>query len=248
LSKSQSHRKAIESLEPRRLFAAVGAAGVGADVAALRGLERVEAAPAAKLETWPLQSPGVLRSGRTLYIRGTDADDGIAIGRVAGARATAEAPRQVRINFNTLLIPLQPSFAIKRVLINGLGGNDLIEFQAGIHRSFRPRVVVVRGGLGNDIIRGSAVNDYILGEAGNDTLDGREGKDAIDGGDGNDIITGGNGPDVLIGRTGDDGFTNFEGFDARGTGILSPHDEIFPGPGTDTAQSDPADVIHDDTP
>ena len=248
MSKSQSHRNEIESLEPRRLFAAGAAAGENAEVAALRALARIEAAPAAKLEEWPLQAPGVLRSGRTLYIRGTDADDRIAIGRVAGASSTAEAPRQIRVNFNTQLIPLLPSFAIKRVLINGLGGNDLIEFQAGLHRSFRPKVVVLRGGLGNDIIRGSAVNDYILGEAGNDNLDGREGKDAVDGGDGDDTITGGNGPDVLIGRVGNDLFNNFEGFDARGTGILSPHDEIFPGPGSDTAQPDPADVIRDDTP
>ena len=261
MPQSQWNRPPVEALESRTMLSA-GSSAQDPSVAALRGLDRVSRSPEYRLEEWPLTTPGVLRVGKTLYIRGTDDPDDISIGFVSAPAPTTQAPRpplprQVRITFNTRRlgstapsifqrVPLQSSFAFKRVFISGLGGDDRIEIGPNVH-AFKPKTVVLRGGLGNDTILGGLGAEYILGEDGDDTLDGRAGRDVIDGGDGNDTITGGNSPDVLIGRAGNDVFRNFEGFDARGEGLLSPRDILFPGPGTDVADNDPADLIRDDT-
>jgi Ca2+-binding RTX toxin-like protein len=247
LSQSQSNR--VEVLESRTLFSAAGAGDASVE-AALRRVDRINNAPAAHLDEWPLQAPGALRAGRTLYIRGTDGNDNIAIGRVGEPPSTDPnkpnpAPAQIRINFNNQLIPLQPSAPFRRVFIDGLGGDDRITIASGLHRSFRPKVMVLRGGIGKDTITGDRFNEYILGEAGDDTLVGGGGRDIIDGGEGNDTITGGDGPDILLGRAGDDVFNNGEGELARGTGPLSPRDVLLGGDGNDTAVNDPADVFKD---
>ena len=253
----------VEVLEPRKLLSASPAASASAEpvsaaqgedltVAAAKGLNRVQRQPQSDVLNWPLEGPGSMRVGRTLYIRGTDGNDRIGIGFVSAPPGTSTNPNppvpfQVRISFNTQIgIPLQPSNVFRRVYIAGMAGNDTMEIATNLHPSWKPKTVVIRGGLGNDVLLGGVGGEYLLGEQGNDTINGRAGRDTIDGGLDNDLITGGDGPDVLIGRDGDDTFHNGEGSLARGEGLLSPRDDIFGGDGTDSAVNDPADVIDAD--
>ena len=202
---------------------------------------------------WPFQPPGVRRIGRTLYIAGTDSNDNIQINAVAKASPTdKKAPKKIQVVFNNLRvdskIPELDAAPIKKVLINGAAGNDTITIsQTGLTPAFRPKVFVIRGGLGADVINGGFFNDKIFGEAGDDKINGGFGNDYIDGGDGNDEITGGAGMDTLVGGAGDDTFLNLEPADQRPTtGPGKPRDIITGGPGTDTAKADPADIIKDD--
>jgi Ca2+-binding RTX toxin-like protein len=201
---------------------------------------------------WPFQGPGVRRIGRTLYIAGTDAGDIIQINAVAKPSPTAAQPKTIQVVFNSLRvggkIPELDAAPIKRVLINGAAGNDNVTIApTGLTPAFRPKVFVIRGGLGDDIINGSFFNEKILGEAGADKLDGGAGRDFIDGGDGNDQITGGAGMDTLIGGAGDDTFLNLEPADQRPvSGPNKPRDILTGGPGNDNAKADPADIIKDD--
>jgi Ca2+-binding RTX toxin-like protein len=201
---------------------------------------------------WPFQGPGVRRIGRTLYIAGTDGNDTIAINAVARAAATDPLPKKIQVVFNTLRVnnksPELDAAPLKKVLINGAAGNDNITSAAtGLTPAFRPKVVVIRGGLGNDVLNGGATYDRIYGEAGDDKITGGSGRDYIDGGDGTDDITGGAAMDVLIGGAGDDRFFNLEPANQRPvTGPGKPRDILTGGIGTDSAQADPADRINDD--
>lgn len=221
---------------------------------------------------WPFQYPGVVRVGRTLYIAGTDNADQIRIDVVPGATGGGKRDRDkfdvpqpptpptpptppatrpsVQVVFNDLRVnnevPRLDAAPLKRVLINGAGGNDNIIIATGLTAAFKPRRFVIRGGSGDDTITGGDRNETILGEGGNDTIDGRLGRDRIDGGDGDDTITGGTGPDRLFGGFGNDTFLNAEPADQRGTGLLSPRDLVRGGLGTDSTRTDPADRISDD--
>lgn len=76
--------------------------------------------------------------------------------------------------------------AVARVVITGLGGNDVI-------RSNTAKPSTLYGGWGNDTVVGGTVNDVLYGGHGNDSLFGRGG---------NDILFGGGGVDTLNGATG----------------------------------------------
>jgi Ca2+-binding RTX toxin-like protein len=201
---------------------------------------------------WPFQPPGVRRIGRTLYIAGTDANDSIQINAVAATSATAPKPKKIQVVFNSLRvenkIPELDAAPIKKVLINGAAGNDNITIsQTGLTPAFRPKVFVIRGGLGADVINGGFFSDKILGEAGDDKINGGFGNDYIDGGEGNDEITGSAGMDTLIGGAGDDTFLNLEPADQRPTtGPGKPRDILTGGAGNDNAKADPADIIKND--
>ena len=191
------------------------------------------------------------RIGRTLYIAGTDQADTIRIDVVPKGTSDKVAPKKVQVVFNDLkvngAVPQLDAAPIKKVLINGAGGDDNIIIAPGLTPAFKPRTVIIRGGAGNDTIFGGDLYERIYGEAGDDVLNGGSGKDRIDGGEGNDTITGGPAMDVLIGGPGDDTFKNLEPGNIRPpTGPGKPRDIVIGGPGNDNAQADPADIIHDD--
>lgn len=74
---------------------------------------------------------------------------------------------------------------ITRIIVNGLGGNDVIEVNK---RNPIAIGVEIHGGAGNDSIKGSNASDRLYGEGGNDYIEGKGGNDIIDGGAGQDIV------------------------------------------------------------
>lgn len=100
--------------------------------------------------------------------------------------------------------------------IRGYSGDDLVE-----------------GGRGNDTLRAAGGNDVVRGGLGNDLLVGRRGDDRMGGGDGADRIFGGAGKDVLKGEAGPDFLYSDDGV----------RDEVYGGPGRDTAKTDQRDKV-----
>ena len=229
-----SHRKQVES-----------SYGAGVRVESLESRTLLAASPL----DWPFQGVGVARVGRSIYINGTDGANQIRIDTVP-ATGTNPPPKQIQLVMDGFrvnsAVPRLNAAPIKKVYINGAGGNDDIQIVPGLTQAFKPRVIVVRGGAGNDTIKGGDFGERILGEAGEDTIEGRGGGDRIDGGDGKDTITGGKGQDVLIGGLGDDVFKNNEPAADRGTGPDAPRDILIGGAGNDASQADPVDKINED--
>ncbi|HEY6640751.1 hypothetical protein [Povalibacter sp.] len=71
------------------------------------------------------------------------------------------------------------------LVINGLGGDDVIEASTLTALGMR---LTLSGGDGDDILLGGAGNDTLLGGAGDDVLLGGDGVDILDGGPGDNII------------------------------------------------------------
>lgn len=74
---------------------------------------------------------------------------------------------------------------ITKIVVNGLGGNDVIEVN---QRNPIAIGVEIHGGAGNDYIKGSNASDRLFGEGGNDFIEGKGGNDLIDGGAGTDVV------------------------------------------------------------
>jgi Ca2+-binding RTX toxin-like protein len=85
---------------------------------------------------------------------------------------------------------------IKKIIINGKGGNDTLTC-ANLNGTAGVVHVKIEGGPGNDVIHGAIGNDTLIGGKGNDDLHGLDGKDTIKGGSGKDTLVGGNGKDEL---------------------------------------------------
>ena len=223
-----SHRNPLEALEPRTLLSH------GSPV-------------------HPPQDPGVWVVGRTMHIVGTADNDTIRVTRVPG---TAR-PKDIQIQMNRIQPALFPG-RLERFVLNGKAGNDVMLIDPDLPASFRPRVVIIRGGAGNDSITGSDRADRILGEdgddtitaadgndfadggAGNDNLIGGNGFDTLRGGDGNDVLTGNAGADRMFGGIGNDTFRNNE-TDAERAAAPGARDLLDGGGGNDTAEADAAD-------
>lgn len=110
----------------------------------------------------------------------------------------------------------------------------------------------IRGRAGDDRVIGGAKSDCLYGNGGADVLRGRDGEDVLFGGSGaddllggpdEDKLTGGSGPDTLSGGLGWDEFRGGPGNDtilaADGRG-----EDVWCGPGTDTANLDRYDRPH----
>jgi Ca2+-binding RTX toxin-like protein len=69
------------------------------------------------------------------------------------------------------------------IVINGLGGNDVIEASG-----LSGMQLVANGGDGDDVLIGSRGNDTLNGGAGDDVLIGNGGQDILDGGTGNNTV------------------------------------------------------------
>jgi Ca2+-binding RTX toxin-like protein len=76
--------------------------------------------------------------------------------------------------------------ATDRIVINGLGGDDVINASG-----FTGMQVTANGGDGDDVLIGSAGNDVLTGGLGDDVLLGGGGQDVLDGGPGDNVVING---------------------------------------------------------
>jgi Ca2+-binding RTX toxin-like protein len=123
---------------------------------------------------------------------------------------------------------------VKSIVVNALGGNDLITNSTA-------KKSILRGGTGNDVIKGGRGQDELRGQAGKDTISdvsgfnrifGDAGNDVLLGGDKVDQIRGGAGNDLIKGRNGNDKLYGEAGNDTLGG--QAGDDDLFGGPGNDT--------------
>src|SRR5262249_2490128 len=128
--------------------------------------------------------------------------------------------------------------AIKRVEIQGKGGNDLIQVVSPL-KAIPVKVDAGAGNdqvltsIGKDTLLGGTGNDTLRSEAGNEPLDGGPGNDDLEAGDGNDTLTGGPGIDTLEAGSGDDTLYARDG----------QVDQVHGGDGTDKARVDTGAVL-----
>lgn len=111
----------------------------------------------------------------TITINATNGDDTIVIaGDASGI--------QIFVN-NTMTASIHGFDATDSLVIDGLGGDDVIEASglSGI-------LLTANGGSGNDILVGSSGNDTLNGDAGDDVLIGGPGVDVLAGGPGDNIL------------------------------------------------------------
>ena len=125
-------------------------------------------------------------------------------------------------------------------------------------------VMAIGGGHGDDTMKGTGARNVFGGGPGNDVLDGAGGDDHLVGAAGNDQLTGGDGQDLLGGEDGDDTLDGGSGVDRYYGDSVSAciayscpsgrddirardgeREEINCGPGTDTTELDPFDVVYD---
>jgi Ca2+-binding RTX toxin-like protein len=110
----------------------------------------------------------------TVVLNATNADDAITITNNNGVVTVSGLPQEVTIsNFE----------AGDRIVINGLGGDDVIEASG-----LTGMLLTANGGDGDDVLIGSAGDDTLTGGAGDDVLIGGPGIDILDGGPGDNIL------------------------------------------------------------
>jgi len=112
----------------------------------------------------------------TVIIQGTNADDVIVVFGDSGGVSVLGLAAQINITgFEA---------SLDRLIINALGGDDVIEASGVMAGSIQ---LSVNGGADDDILIGGEGNDVLLGGPGDDVLLGGGGIDVIDGGDGTDV-------------------------------------------------------------
>ena len=114
-------------------------------------------------------------SADTITINATSGDDVIIIHNDNGVVSVSGLSADVMI-FNI--------DANDRLVINGLGGDDVIE-ASGLGTGIQ---LTANGGDGDDILIGGTGNDTLLGGAGDDVLLGGGGQDILDGGPGDNVV------------------------------------------------------------
>ncbi len=140
-----------------------------------------------------------------VYIKGTDNDDHIVVGKSSGyfvlGKINLNAAEATGVDADVTLI-----LGIEEVVPFGYGGGDTISGAGGsgtgdTFASF----MRIEGGNGGDTLTGSSVRDTIYGDAGLDVIKGLGGADELDAldGAGGDQIFGGNGNDDCLADPGD---------------------------------------------
>ena len=191
-----------------------------------------------------------LGANGTLVITGTDSADTIGI-------TLSEGNVRVRRNGKTRLFPAAD---VLRLDIQGLGGNDVIDWSgtsipgrcdAGTGNDTVDCGAandMVTAGAGKDVVNGGAGDDQLNGNGSPDQLFGGAGNDYLRGGDGDDNLDGGGGVDHLYGMAGDDTLAGGTGNDKLYADIGDDHldggkgaDIIDGGDGNDTASADSLD-------
>jgi hypothetical protein len=106
---------------------------------------------------------------------------------------------------------------------------------------------VFGGGEGDDVLYGGGSDDQLHGGPGNDRVFGEDGQDVVAGGDGDDYIVGGQGVDRYYGEDVD---ACIPSSCASGQDRIEARDGnqemIDCGPGTDSAQVDPNEIVRND--
>ena len=110
----------------------------------------------------------------TVVLNATDGDDVITVSTNNGVVTVTGLAETVTISdFDSN----------DRIVINGLGGDDVVEATGLTGMS-----LTANGGDGADVLIGSAGNDILNGGAGDDVLIGGPGQDVLDGGNGNNVL------------------------------------------------------------
>ncbi|MGA7487719.1 MAG: calcium-binding protein [Xanthobacteraceae bacterium] len=110
----------------------------------------------------------------TIVLNATNGDDAITVTNNNGVVTVSGLAAEVTIsNFE----------ANDRIVINGLGGDDVIQASG-----LTGMLLTADGGDGDDVLIGSAGADILSGGAGDDVLIGGGGQDVLDGGPGNNIV------------------------------------------------------------
>ena len=114
-------------------------------------------------------------SADTIIINATNSADTITVSSSGGVITVSGLAETVTIT--------GAEAANDRLIINGLGGDDVIQASglSGIQ-------LTADGGAGDDVLIGSPGNDILLGGAGDDVLIGGGGSDVLDGGSGNNVV------------------------------------------------------------
>ena len=112
----------------------------------------------------------------TIIINATGGADTIFVSSSGGAITVSGLAETVTIT--------GAEAANDRLVINGLGGDDIID-AAGLMGGIQ---LTANGGDGDDLLIGSPGNDILTGGSGNDILFGGGGLDILDGGTGNNVL------------------------------------------------------------
>ena len=110
----------------------------------------------------------------TIIINATKANDAITVTNNNGVVTVTGLAAEIDISHFE---------ATDRLVINGLGGDDVITASG-----LSGMLFTANGGDGADVLIGSPGNDTLLGEAGDDVLIGNGGQDVLDGGTGNNVV------------------------------------------------------------
>ena len=141
----------------------------------------------------------------TLRVKGTEANEAIALRLAAGNSAVV----QVDLGDDGSADFSFPRAAIQKIRIEGRGGDDRLRID-DTNGAFTNTIPTrIDGGPGNDTIAGGAGAEALIGGPGNDTIDGNAGNDVSDlgpgddsfvwdPGDGSDTVEGGPGSDALV--------------------------------------------------
>jgi hypothetical protein len=140
-----------------------------------------------------------------LRVRGTEANDAIALRLAAGDPAVV----QVDLGADGSADFSFPRAAIESISIKARGGNDRVRIDDANGAFTNAIPTRISGGPGDDTIAGGAGAETLLGGDGDDTIDGNGGNDVSnlgsgddtfvwDPGDGSDTIEGGPGADTMV--------------------------------------------------
>jgi Ca2+-binding RTX toxin-like protein len=149
-----------------------------------------------------LESAHVRLAHHTLRVRGTEANDGIALGLAAGNPTVV----QVDLGDNGSADFSFPRAAIESISVKARGGNDRVRIDDSNGAFTNAIPTRIDGGPGNDTIAGGAGPESLNGGPGNDTIDGNGGNDVSDLGAGDDTFVWdpGDGSDTIEGNDGSD--------------------------------------------
>jgi Ca2+-binding RTX toxin-like protein len=187
------------TVRPERLLPAMAVAAAAAAIALVLA-QGAAARPSHHVE------PGQVRlEHHTLHVKGTEANDAIALRLAAGNSNVV----QVDLGDNGSADFSFPKAAIEKIRLEGRGGDDSLRID-DTNGAFTTTIATrIDGGRGNDTIAGGAGSEALIGGPGSDRIDGNAGNDTSDlgpgddtfvwdPGDGSDTIEGGPGTDALI--------------------------------------------------
>jgi Ca2+-binding RTX toxin-like protein len=178
-------------------FLSVAAAAVAVATAALLPAQGAAAPPPKQL------GPAHVRlDHHTLRVRGTEANDAIALRLAAGDPGVV----QVDLGDDGTADFSVPRAEIEKISIEGRGGNDRVRIDDSNGAFTNAIPTMIDGGRGNDTIAGGAGAETLMGGPGNDTIDGNAGNDLSDLGSGDDsfVWDPGDGSDTIEGEDGTD--------------------------------------------